>query len=288
MGTHRSDLARPVDRSAKSSLIPQQVLEEFNGNGPLTPRDIAQNRLRESSIRLDCFRFIRLGLIREIAEEMYVITDVGKNVLEKGLDPLRDYPEIVNNSDTKYDRITDVSIFDSRSVKQANLDMLENDRQKYGLILDSTHKTKRRILNVSGNRIYRVLREFPFDEPFLTQCAHWMRAFTGLHFFPDGNHRTGMYLLQILLKHNGIDDSLLPGDDLLLYRAILRSKLLRLLQLDSIGLRDLWRKDEYFVHWHRYFRNLFSSTRNTNHTSCSVAKLERSLREAKSKNQVRL
>lgn len=288
MSAQLSDLMRPVDRSAESSLLPQQVLNEFYNNGPLTPRDIAQNRLRESTIRLDCFRFVRLGLIREITEEMYIITDTGKNTIENGSDPLSDYSDVVQNNNEKYNRITDISIFDSRSVKQANLDMLENEKQTYGLILDSVYETKRRILNVNGNRIYRILREFPFDEPFLTQCAHWMRAFTGLHLFPDGNHRTGMYLLQILLKYNNIDDEPLPGDDLSLYRTILRSKLIRLLQLDSIGLRDLWRKDEYFVHWHRYFRNLFSDVRNTEHTTCSIAKLERTLKEAKSKNQVRL
>ncbi|WP_133304643.1 hypothetical protein [Halonotius aquaticus] len=288
MSAQLSDLIRPVDRSAGSSLLPQQVLNEFYENEPLTPRDIAQNRLRESAIRLDCFRFVRLGLVREIGEEMYIITDTGKNTIKEGSDPLGDYSEVVKDSNKNFDRITDISVFDSRSVKQANLDMLENEKQTYGLILDDRHKTKRRILNVSGNRIYRILREFPFDEPFLTQCAHWMRAFTGLHLFPDGNHRTGMYLLQILLKYNNIDDNPLPGDDISLYRTILRSKLIRLLQLDSVGLRDLWKKDEYFAHWHRYFRNLFLDVRNTAHTTCSTAKLERALREAKSKNKVRL
>lgn len=285
MSIQSSDLMRPENRSPESCLTPQEALYELYKNGPCTPRDIAQNRRRESSIRLDLFRFERLGLVREIGEEMYKITETGEELVNQDVDIIGEYSELVENREEKFDRITDISVFDSLSIKQANLDMLQNDKQKYGLVANSKHRTKRRILNVNGNRIYRILREFPFDEPFLCQCAHWMRAFTGLHLFPDGNHRTGMYLLQILLKHNGLDDSPLPGDDLSLYRTILRSKLIRLLQLNSIGLRDLWRKDEYFVHWHRYFRNQYSDIRNSEHGTCSTEKLEKSLRKAKSENR---
>ena len=282
MSAELSNLMRPIDRSAEACLLPKQVLKKFYVYESCTPRDIAQNRLRESAIRLDCFRLARLGYIREIGEELFKITNEGERAFEEGVNLTDAYTEFIDSVQEEYNRVADISVFDSRSIKQANLDMLENEKQDYGLVSNSSHDTKRRILNVNGNRIYRVLREFPFDEPFISQCAHWMRAFTGLHLFPDGNHRTGMYLLQILLKDNGIDDSSLPGDDLLLYRAVLRSKLIRLLQLNSIGLRDLWRKDEYFVHWRRYFRDQFADVRNPVHGTCATTKLEESLREAKS------
>lgn len=134
-------------------------------------------------------------------------------------------------------------------------------------------------MNVKGTRLYRIFRAFPRDVPVAAQCAHWMRAFAGLHFFPDANHRTGMALLQGLLKLNGVDDTGLPGRRI--DRAVIRSKSIRILQLDRLTLRDLWKTDELYYHWYRYFRNVFCSTRNSYNDECPIKRIEEAVKTAR-------
>lgn len=217
---------------------------------------------------------------------MYTVTPVGSQAIDADQNFEHQYEQYIARHSEGLPRITNVSAFDSYSVKEANKRILENPNQKYDLIQNDKGLTRQRLLNVSGSRIYRILREFPFDEPFLSQCAHWMRAFTGIHLFHDANHRTGMYLLQILLRANELDDSPLPGKEHELKRAVLRSKLIRLLQLDSVRLSDLWRKDEYFTHWHRFFRTQFTDTRSSAHQTCSIAKLQQAVRAAKKTSRI--
>jgi hypothetical protein len=175
--------------------------------------------------------------------------------------------------------VTDLSGLSSSGVKETNETFFNRVDQDYGNVLGGSEETKQKIWNVKGTRLYRVFREFPRDEGLIAQCAHWMRSFVGLHFFPDANHRTGMALLQALLKDNGVDDAALPGRHI--DRAVIRSKLIRLLQLDSVTLRDLWKRDELYVHWCRYFRDSFYDTRNEHNSDCSMKRLQHSLNAAR-------
>jgi len=48
--------------------------------------------------------------------------------------------------------------------------------------------------------------EFPTDIIFLEQAGLWMRWFSGMHFFEDGNHRTGIASLRRAAEANNIEE----------------------------------------------------------------------------------
>jgi|GEM_PF-781913 len=277
------DLIPPASKKKESYLSLSETLSRFQNQKKATPRDIAQNRLRESSIRLHCRRLCRIGLLSRQGAEFYVITTKGENTKEDdGI--VERYLEYYNSKTVSGPRITDISHLDSHGIKQANENLLEAENQEYGLIERNKSKTRQRIWNSKGTRMYRILREFPLDEPLISQCAHWMRSFAGIHFFPDANHRTGMLLLQTILKQNEIDATDLPGK--YRNRAVLRSKLLRILHLDSITVRDLWKRDEYYRHWCSYFKLVLMGVRDEYRTEASLQKLRRSLQAARKKDRL--
>lgn len=151
-------------------------------------------------------------------------------------------------------RITDFSILDAETVKQINLGIFEEgEDDEYGWVKGDPSLTERRIRNVKEFQINRVMREFPTNEPLPQQCAHWMRAFSGLHFFPDANHRTGMNTLQILVEESDYPGSLPISEDI--ERFVLQSKLTRHLN-SKIRFNRLWKRDAHYALWHQYFRNL--------------------------------
>ncbi|MFQ3320815.1 MAG: prophage maintenance system killer protein, partial [Natronomonas sp.] len=137
-------------------------------------------------------------------------------------------------------RISDFSILDPPTIKQINF--VRSDRQL----------TKRRIWNVKNSRLSRLMREFPTNEPLPKQCAHWMRAIAGIHLFPDANHRTGINTLQILVAENPCEVELTISGEIEWY--VLQSKLIRHLQAD-VRFDTLWKRDEHYTLWHRYFRS---------------------------------
>jgi len=111
-----------------------------------------------------------------------------------------------------------------------------------------------------------------------------MRTFSGFHFFPDANHRTGMISLENIMKANGIEyASKLPGEHR--NRAVLRSKLLRILHIDRVDLSDLWVRDEYYFHWLRYFETLFHPHANSFSTECELDSLREALEAARSEER---
>ena len=271
-------LISPADQSAESCPSIAFVLERLAKQGASTPRDIAQNRLRESVVRLHCDRLEHIGYAHEQAFELYEISEKGRSKLSEDADIPSEYRNYIDSRQESHPRISDLSEFTSYDIKGVNLRIFENN-QDYGLIFNDVSKTRRRILNVHGSKIYRVLREFPLDQPLVSQCAHWIRSFAGIHFFPDANHRTGMWLLHGLLENTGVSTENLPGE--YIDRAVLRSKLIRLLHLDSITIRDLWKKDIYYQHWNRYFRSLLYDSRDNYDSDCSLARLRASLRSAR-------
>ncbi|PSP78420.1 hypothetical protein BRC81_07700 [Halobacteriales archaeon QS_1_68_20] len=97
------------------------------------------------------------------------------------------------------------------------------------------------------------MEEFPRGESLARQCAHWVRAVVGLHFFPDANHRTAFGTLYGLLDATGVapPNDEWPPDGI--ETAVLRSKLLRGLHCRT-DFRTLWLRDELNRHWHGFFK----------------------------------
>lgn len=111
-------------------------------------------------------------------------------------------------------------------------------------------RVSQRISKVRNGDIGRIMAEFPVHEPLPNQCAHWVRAIVGLHFFPDANHRTAMATLNVILQLNGI--SPVRWSDRRYKTAIFKSKMIRRFILD-VRFDNLWCKDELYLLWHRYF-----------------------------------
>ncbi|WP_255194091.1 Fic family protein [Natronobeatus ordinarius] len=114
---------------------------------------------------------------------------------------------------------------------------------------------RRRIWNVRNGDLQRVLDGFPTDEPLVEQCALWMHAVVGKHFFPDANHRTAIVLLRQLLRDNGID----PGE-----WPIERTKEARreshevCREIPPVRLDALYERDELYGVWKRYFEEVLT------------------------------
>lgn len=229
-----------------------ELLEFVAERGAATPKSISESRRRENVVRLQCQRLVKYGLLRKIAHESYEVTEWGKTLLSEGklADEISEakIPQHLPN-----ERITDFNGLDPEVIKRVNQEeFFEDPHNDYGLVNNSPTKTKRRIQNIKKSRLNRVMREFPTNIPVAEQCAHWLRAIVGIHFFPDANHRTAMATLSFLLDVNNIQYPELPGDGV--ERAVLKSKLIRTLLVD-VRFDNLWEKDELFVHWNRYFQN---------------------------------
>lgn len=225
-----------------------------------TPQRLAEGRFRENVLRLQCRDLCRVGVATRCTHDTFEVTADGGRVL-RGIEqyPIRDglfdveRMDSVERPDEEW-RITDFSILDAETVKQINLGIFEDaGDDEYGWVKGNPSLTERRIRNVKEFRIDRVMREFPTNEPLPQQCAHWMRAFAGLHFFPDANHRTGMNTLQILVEESDYPESLPISEDI--ERFVLQSKLTRHLN-SKIQFNTLWKRDAHYALWHQYFRNL--------------------------------
>jgi prophage maintenance system killer protein len=173
--------------------------------------------------------------------------------------PREEFVDLSGAIDGSVPRITDFSNVGADLLRQLNRDFFEDSSFPYGYLRGSKHRTARRIENVKQYRIERLVREFPRTETLYQQCAHWVRAIVGLHFFPDANHRTAMSSLYTILTENGLT----PTADRLTFDwidvAVTRSKLLRAYHCD-VTFSTLWQKDELYQHWLRYFRDNLVAT----------------------------
>lgn len=150
-------------------------------------------------------------------------------------------------------RITDLSSFFAEDFKIRNTKFLlgttHYDMNQY----PSQDRIRHQIWVVRNQDLRRVLREFPTEEPLVDQCALWMHAIVGKHFFPDANHRTAIVLLRRLLRDNGIE----PGE-----WSIERTKQARAdshevrAELPPIRMDTLYERDELFELWRRYFKDV--------------------------------
>lgn len=152
-------------------------------------------------------------------------------------------------------RITDLSALSAEDFKQRNTKFLVGDYHYDMNMYASKEQIRRAIWNVRNQNLRRVLREFPTEEPLVDQCAFWMNAVVGKHFFPDANHRTAMALLRRLLSENGIEPGAWPVE---------RTKQVRVdshevrHEIPPITMDTLYKRDELFVLWRCYFEDILS------------------------------
>jgi len=262
----------------------RDILEWLSDREPAAPRDIAESRRRENVIRVQCQNLHECGLLDEVTHEVYVLTDQARDYVSGDILLPEENGDICvqklhppSRAATVLGRITNLDVLDAETIITFNFDRYEDDT--YGLVQDSHVATKQRIGNVSESDLDRVIREFPTNEPLIQQCAHWVRALSGLHFFPDANHRTAIGSLRALLSLNDIETpEEWPGQEL--DRTIIKAKFVRNFVVD-VRFDTLWRKDELYQLWHRHFRNLFFDLADTTDHARPTKRLRRALDAAR-------
>jgi len=86
--------------------------------------------------------------------------------------------------------------------------------------------------------------------PLKAQCAGWMHAVVGKHFFRDANHRTAVALLRRLLDANGIVYADWSLDRLKEARE--KSHRVRR-EIERVRLDTLYKKDALYDVWFEFF-----------------------------------
>jgi prophage maintenance system killer protein len=240
-----------VDGNASKEEIDTHILSSLYLGTAMTPKRLAENRLRESAVRNRCRRLSDEQLVEQISHDVFRITDVGTSFVDSG-NEMSDreiaYPKPQEN------RITDFSNIDPEDIKWQNRRYFRNPDHRYDVDQHARHRTIQRINQTRNGDLRRIMEEFPTREALPKQCAHWVRSLVGLHFFPDANHRTAMSTLNVLLRLNGVKP--LSWGDKRYRSAIYKSKLIRRFILD-VRFDNLWMRDELYHLWHRYFVGYF-------------------------------
>lgn len=150
-------------------------------------------------------------------------------------------------------RITDLSSISAENFKIRNTKFLRGAHEYETHHRHHPDEIRHRIWVVRNSDIRRVIREFPRELPLNEQCAHWMHAVVGKHFFPDANHRTAMALLRRLLRQNGI----FPGEwhPEKTRDVTIRSHEVRK-ELGPITFNILYKEDRLFLVWLLYFNDV--------------------------------
>ncbi|MDQ2053230.1 hypothetical protein [Halobellus sp. H-GB7] len=148
-------------------------------------------------------------------------------------------------------RITDLSTPTPEAIKYRNTQFLRDPEHPYETGLDDDpERLRRKIWNVRNGDLRRLFRQFPVQEPLPRQCAHWVHAVVGKHFFPDANHRTAIATLRRLMRHNDIYPPAWPVDRLRTARK--ESHTIRG-EVDPIRLDTLYRRDRLHDRWYEFF-----------------------------------
>lgn len=221
-----------------------EILRLFQNHGEYWLRDLDD----EGKLHIDrryaysrCKRLSLHGLLQDMCNRNYKITKAGEKFLTGELNP--------DNPQKTFDRIIDLSTISAANFKYRNMRFLHSDTRYNVRDHEQLVDVRNDIWRIRNGDLRKVLRRFPRDEPLLNQCAFWMRAWTGKHFFPDANHRTAIVTLRELLLSNGFEINHWP-----LHRtvsAIRESKSVRLeltYELDTLYLKDL----HYYVWWFHF------------------------------------
>lgn len=157
------------------------------------------------------------------------------------------------SGDSATQRITDLSAIEAENFKFRNTQFLMSDLAYELLGEESRAELRHKIWVVRNQDLRRLLRRFPTDEPLVDQCALWMHAVVGKHFFPDANHRTAIALLRKLLRENDIDPGTWPIKRT--QKARDESHKVRR-ELPPIRMDTLYERDELFDVWYDYFTDV--------------------------------
>ena len=155
-------------------------------------------------------------------------------------------------------RITDVSELGPENFKRRNQAFLDGEAQYDVFDHQNREELRDRIWSVRNGDLQRVLDDFPTDESLVDQCALWMHAVVGKHFFPDANHRTAIALLRRLLRGNGIEPAEWPVPRTRQARE--ESQRVRE-ELPPIRLDGLYERDALFEVWRNYFEDVLDRNR---------------------------
>lgn len=153
-------------------------------------------------------------------------------------------------------RITDLSSIQAENFKFRNTAFLMTDAEYDMLDIQSRERLRHRIWNVRNGDLRKLLRRFPINHTLCEQCAGWMHAVAGRHFFPDANHRTALALLRKLLRDNGITPGKWPLYDS--RQTVIRSHEVRQ-EIEDVRLNTLYNRDRLFLVWLLYFKRVLRS-----------------------------
>ena len=161
---------------------------------------------------------------------------------------------MTSSADSDEPRITDLSSIEAENFKFRNTEFLKSDHHHYDNPHDASFLEQRRdIWRVRNGDLRRVLEEFPTDRPLVEQCALWMHAVVGKHFFDDANHRTAIALLRKLLRDSGIETGAWPTERV--ERARDESHAVRN-EIPPVRLDTLYEKDTLYDVWFRFFTDV--------------------------------
>lgn len=159
----------------------------------------------------------------------------------------------VPDNPADWPRITDLSVLSPENIKYRNTAFLADDNHPYevgwGL---SESELRRKAWNTRNGDLRKLMRQFPRDEPLRKQCAHWMHAMVGVHFFPDANHRTAAATLRRLMRENQIVWK--EWDFQRLQEARKTSHQIRQ-EIDVVTMSDLYREDKLHAVWFEFFED---------------------------------
>jgi prophage maintenance system killer protein len=151
-------------------------------------------------------------------------------------------------------RITDLSSIDPENFKFRNTEFLKDKEHHYDNPHNKTFTEQRAdIWRVRNGDLARLLEDFPIDQSLPEQCALWVHAVVGKHFFEDANHRTAIALLRKLLRDNGIDPGNWPTDRVKQARD--ESHDVRR-KIQAVHLDTLYEEDELYCVWLRFFTDV--------------------------------
>ena len=245
----------------------QTILLWLFRHGASSPKDISQNQYRENVIRTNCWELERNDLLFSCTEDIFALSEMGVSYTESKYG----VSGFVGHSPATQKHLSNFQEIDPEDIKWRNRRYLMNRDHRYDLNNESRQAVNNSISSVRNGDLNRVMTEFPDAEPLVDQCAHWVRAIAGLHFFPDANHRTAMSTLNTALVLNGINRIEWSGDRYQI--AIFRSKLLRRFIVD-VRFDTLWRRDELFQNWQRYFVEEFYGVSNYEYKQPSHKRFE--------------
>lgn len=159
----------------------------------------------------------------------------------------------VPDDPAEWPKITDLSGIEPENIKYRNTQFLADDGHPYKTGLDSRDsELRRRAWNTRNGDLRKLMREFPRDVPLRKQCAHWMHALIGVHFFPDANHRTAAATLRRLLRENEITYTEWTPDRLRVVRE--ESHAVRR-EIEDVTMDSLYREDRLHAVWLDFFED---------------------------------